>query len=317
MIRTIANVIRGEGLASAVRRGAERIADGMRLRRLDDRGATIRNVCGTPVAARFGGVQAQLLTRLIEEQKLRPVSLTRGDVIHLEGYSNTSLHPAVISVHDFSFLEGNRELLQRARILIFPSRFLLEHYRQALALPDAEIIEPGCIGDDARGGERTAYAYAGSVKRHKGGHLLPEIIRRTGGTWHIFGGGDLELLLPLRRLANVHVHGYYTNGSLSSLLRRHRVRRVVLPSIVPESFSLALSECWRGGAAVAAFDHGAIAERIRTHGGGWLAPLEHGAEGLAAILRESPDTPIPSQVQTASDAARQYIAMYTRLALLR
>ncbi len=312
MIGTIATVIRGEGIASAFRRGAERIADELHVRRLDDPGATIRNVCGTPIAARYGGIQAQLLTRLMEELRLRPVSLVSGKITHLEGYSNDLLHPDIVSVHDFSFLERNDAILRGARVVVFPSQFLLSQYRGHLPLPEAEVIEPGCIGADARDGERTTFAYAGSVKRHKGGHLLPDIIRMTGGTWHIFGGGDLDLLLPLRRMPNVRVHGYYTNGSLSALLSRHRVRTVVLPSIVPESFSLALSECWLGGASVVAFDHGAIAERVRNHGGGWLAPFEEGAEGLAALLRERRETAIPLHVPAAADAAREYVAMYRR-----
>ena len=116
---------------------------------------------------------------------------------------------------------------------------------------NAVIVEPsgparGVRADAAARG----IAYAGSVKRHKGGHLLPEIaamLAARGATLHVFGGGDVDLLRPLRRLPNVVVHGYYRSDALPSLLARHRIGLVLLPSIVPEAFSLTMSEAWRAG----------------------------------------------------------------------
>jgi glycosyltransferase involved in cell wall biosynthesis len=164
--------------------------------------------------------------------------------------------------------------------------------------------------------ERPAIAYAGSVKRHKGGELLPDLVRETGAgvAWHVFGGGDEDLLRALRGLPNVKVHGYYRRGRLPALLARHRVGLVVLPTIVPESYSLVLSEAWRAGAAVLAFDLGAPAERIRLQGGGFLAPLESRAAGLAEIAAKwasgSLTTTVPRVVPTPHDAARATISLY-------
>jgi len=170
-------------------------------------------------------------------------------------------------------------------------------------------------------GPRRAIAYAGSLKRHKGAHLLPDLARRPGNAGiHVFGGGDEELLRAIRRVPNITVHGYYRGNTLPSQLARFGIGLVVLPSIWPESYSLVLSEAWIAGAAVAAFDLGAPAERIRRHGGGWLTPLEQGAEGLAEIVDKwragSITTTVPRSVATPEDAANAHLKLYRRWGVL-
>jgi hypothetical protein len=224
-----------------------------------------------------------------------------------------------------------REILIASKRLIFPSQFLLDQHRELFALPELAgvVIEPGSAGvspaalaqstsgRDARV-PRRVIAYAGSAKRHKGAHLLAELAQRSGAALHIFGGGDEDLLRDLRRLPNVIVHGYYRGGQLPSLLRRHGVGLVIVPSIWPEAHCLVISEAWLAGASVAAFDLGAQTERIRAHGGGWLAPLESGADGLLAIVNQwlagnITATP-PREIATPLDAARAHIELYRTIA---
>lgn len=281
-------------------------------------------------------------------------SLPAGDAraIHLEGTSGVSLTnvlrlidrgvQVVVSVHDFSLFcsladlldrpidrikpdpqkfELARRLLESAKGVIFPSSFLLEMHRELFSLPAlaGEVIEPGsaaAANGRQRGAVRRGIAFAGAVQRHKGAHLLPEIARAIEGGLHVFGGGDPDLLRALRRVPNAYVHGYYRAGTLPSLLARHGIGLVVLPSIVPEAFSLTLSEAWLAGASVAAFDIGAIAERVRRDGGGRLAPLERGAAGLIEVIEQAPVMTAPENIPTASDAARAHVALYRKWGLL-
>ena len=315
MIRTIANVIRGEGFASALRRAGERIEEAaqdiaMRMHRGSSE-AEILNFSASSIAPRTGGVAIQLMTRLRAERDfalLHPggldinghrrrvttideaMKITGAKTIHLEGTSNAPLaellhFPLIVSIHDLTLFDVDRELARRvlveAKRLIFPSRYLLEKHRELHPALQGEIIEPSAIRHPPSAqppGE--AVAFAGAVKRHKGAHLLPDIARALDTKLHVFGGGDVDLFRPLRPLPNVVIHGYYRAGALPSLLAQHRVGLVLLPSIVPESYSLVLSEAWQAGARVIAFDHGAQAERIRAHGKGWVVPLESGARGL-------------------------------------
>ncbi len=213
-----------------------------------------------------------------------------------------------------------REILMSAT-LIFPSQFLLDQHRRLFSLPDlvAVVIEPGVSAATMNiAGSRRAIAFAGSAKRHKGAHLLPDIARiLTNVDIHIFGGGDEDLLRVMRRVPNITVHGYYRGGTLPSLLARHGIGLVVLPSIWPETHSLVLSEAWLGGAPVVAFDLGAPAERIRQQGGGWLVPLETGAAGLAQIIeqwmRSEITTIVPHSVPSPVDAAKAHVELYRRL----
>jgi glycosyltransferase involved in cell wall biosynthesis len=215
-----------------------------------------------------------------------------------------------------------RAILTAAAGLIFPSRFLLDQHRRLFSLPDleAEVIEPGVSAAAVRhAGSPRAIAFAGSVKRHKGAHLIPELANLLGDAdIHVFGGGDEELLRTMRRVPNITIHGYYRAGTLPSLLARHDVGLVVLPSIWPETHSLVLSESWLAGAAVAAFDLGAPAERIHQHGGGWLAPLETGAAGLAQIInqwmRGEITTSVPQSVPSPFDAAKAHVEFYRKYA---
>jgi O-antigen biosynthesis protein len=221
-----------------------------------------------------------------------------------------------------------RLLLMSAAGVIFPSQFMLDRHRELFAIPRLEmhVVEPSGAASD-RGvpssGERHGVAYAGSVKRHKGAHLLPEIaamLAARGVDLHVFGGGDADLLRMLRRLPNVVIHGYYRSDALPSLLARHSIGLVVIPSIVPEAYSLTLSEAWLAGAHVAAFDLGAPADRIRRDGGGSLAPLESGAAGLGEIidrwLLEASPAHLSRSAASPADAARAHVDLYRKWGLL-
>jgi len=328
MIRTIVDVIRGEGFASALRRTAERLSEAP----VPSDDAPILNVSPTGLTPRTGGTATQLLWRLRAERAFRPVKLSPrplpgAKVIHFEGTSGVNVDDVlrmidagvkvVISIHDLSALGSEwRSLLARATGVIFPSQFLRDKY----GLPfEAEVIEPGVPAGAHRRGRRcpTEIAYAGAVQRHKGAHLLPEI---AADKIHVFGGGDVDLLRTLRRSPHLEIHGYYRSGTLQRLLARHDIGLVILPSIVEESFGLALSEAWLAGASVAAFDHGALAERIRRDGGGWLAPVESGAQGISEIVRrwQAGETiqRAPRPIASPVNAARAHIDLYRRWGLL-
>jgi glycosyltransferase involved in cell wall biosynthesis len=284
----------------------------------------------------------QLNARLNEERKLREVALFHPGVMELgsrawrvESLASIGARTLIVegafddlpalpddaslllAIHDFTLL-SNVALLNRARAAIFPSAFLRDAYRVVAPKLEAFVIEPGIADVAVRNDPvRERIAFAGSVKPHKGGALLPAIIDATPrAEWHVFGGGDVELLRALPRDA---VHGYYRADSLPRLLARDRIGLVVLPSIVPESFSLTLSECWSAGVPVVAFDHGAIAERIRAHGGGFLVAPESGAEGIASMVNEwlrGASADVPAQVPTAREAATAHVALYRKLGMV-
>ena len=69
------------------------------------------------------------------------------------------------------------------------------------------------------------------------------------------------------------VTGAYREPEAVALVRAQRCDLAFLPSIWPETWCFTLGVAWRAGLAVAAFDIGAPAERIRRSGRGAVLPL--------------------------------------------
>ncbi|MBN9564195.1 MAG: glycosyltransferase [Alphaproteobacteria bacterium] len=80
---------------------------------------------------------------------------------------------------------------------------------------------------------------------------------------------DDERLLATNR---VFVTGPYKAEEVEELIRAQEADLALLPSVTPETWCFTLTEAWRAGLDVAAFDFGAQAERIRQTGRGWLLP---------------------------------------------
>lgn len=223
------------------------------------------------------------------------------------------------------------DLLSAAEAVVFPSEYLRSAWRDLLPQLDTDrqhVIEPGAIdaGPIASRppGRVREVALVGAATRAKGAGLLADIVHATEGLrFTVLGGGDATLLRELRRLPSTRVRGYYRAGSLPEHLSDRRIDVALLLSLVPESYGMTLDECWQAGVPVVAFDHGAVAERIRRLGGGVLVPLERGAAGVAEMLRALrdgmlalPAVPPRAAVATPSDAARAHVDLYRRLGLL-
>ncbi|PYQ68605.1 MAG: hypothetical protein DMF53_00055 [Acidobacteria bacterium] len=230
-----------------------------------------------------------------------------------------------------------RELLHAAAAVVYPSEFLRRRHLElfpGLPADRQRVIEPASVkvtpAPAWREGPVRHVAYVGQVQPHKGALVFEEVVRRLPPDgdpalrWSAYGGGDPELLRRLRRLPRVRVHGYYRSGSLVGRLRRDRVDLALLLSVWPESYNLALSECRMAGVPVVAFDHGAIGDRVRRHGGGLLVDPALGAQGVAALLREiidgrraAPREPAPGAAPPASadDAAGAFADLYRELGL--
>ncbi|HKH45176.1 MAG TPA: glycosyltransferase [Thermoanaerobaculia bacterium] len=227
------------------------------------------------------------------------------------------------------------ELLSAAGAVIFPSDFLRRFHLERLPAiaPEAagrwHVLEPPIASTVAlpRPSSRPLrhVAFVGSVQPHKGSLVFAELVRRLAGAglrWSAYGGGDAGQLRALRRLG-VRVRGYYRSGSLPGLLRRDGVDLALLPSVGPESHNLALSECVVAGVPVLAFALGAVAERVPALEAGRLVPLELGAEGIAATLRDLQRDGLPAVPDEAArlladpvSAAAGYLALYRELGLV-
>jgi glycosyltransferase involved in cell wall biosynthesis len=155
-----------------------------------------------------------------------------------------------------------RDLIQRffpiTRRKPFP---IIEHGR------DFPVFQQ--VGHTPGPGERVRVLVPGNISTTKGARILKGIqaLDREGRfEFHVLGQPSREL----KSVPNVVTHGPYDRqsfGELTSVIDPHF--GVVL-SIWPETFCHTLTEMWASGLPVAAYDLGAVGERIRRHGGGWL-----------------------------------------------
>jgi glycosyltransferase involved in cell wall biosynthesis len=179
-------------------------------------------------------------------------------------------------------LRRSRDLLAGAKRVIAPShdaaQRMTRHFPNIslTVVPhedDDAIEEPPPI-PPAAGTVRVVVA--GAIGLHKGFHVLLACARDASQR-----GLDLTFIVAgstiddqrLIDTGKVFVTGPYSPDEAVTLIRAQNASMAFLPSIWPETWCLGLTELWRAGLRVAAFDIGAPAERISRTGRGFLMPL--------------------------------------------
>jgi glycosyltransferase involved in cell wall biosynthesis len=191
------------------------------------------------------------------------------------------------------------EILREASALIAPSNYMARSvptlFRQDNLLQKTHVITPGSGG---RGGRAVArgdslvqrVVFLGQFHAVKGSRVFADLVRLMANDselrFAIVGNiVDRESLAGIRRIAQVETSGRYRRRHLGQLLDRQR-DVVVLPSVVPESYSYCLTEALASGLPVLAFDLGALGERLRAIGADdFVVKTEEGAAGFARRLR--------------------------------
>lgn len=170
------------------------------------------------------------------------------------------------------------DVLQATDALVAPTNAVRQTYLRAYPdLPDGRIttIEHG---EDAPIGEtEVALPQAdeplrvltlGNINYHKGGKVLEEILALDAEE------GEIELHI-LGSVAPEYSslgqqHGHYQRQELPELMEKIKPALVLLLSPWGETFCYTLTEAWACGVPVVAADIGALGERVREHGGGWV-----------------------------------------------
>jgi glycosyltransferase involved in cell wall biosynthesis len=118
-------------------------------------------------------------------------------------------------------------------------------------------------------GERVRVLMPGNISVTKGSRILQRMQALNGDgrfEFHLMGSYDREL----RRTPNLVLHGLYERDRFADTVRAVAPHLGLILSIWPETFCHTLTEMWAVGLPIAAFDLGAVGDRLRRHGGGWL-----------------------------------------------
>ena len=238
---------------------------------------------GRPARARAAWAAAALgvpsLVTLHDVLFLRPDAFSRGD---LEA--------------DRAWLDEVGPALRGATRVIAPSTFIAD-----LAARHVEGIAPVVVPNGsvppaaspaaphpafAPGRFRRIVAAIGAIGPHKGARTLEALARRLAGTDTavvVVGYLDSQAW-PGWYDDHLFVHGPFEEPDAPALLRAYGAEVALFANTVPESFSYALSDAWAAGLPVIVPPEGALAERVRAGGGGWLLPPGFGVEEIAALL---------------------------------
>jgi GT2 family glycosyltransferase/glycosyltransferase involved in cell wall biosynthesis len=183
--------------------------------------------------------------------------------------------------------ERHRALLQRAAFRIAPSQWaadMLERYFPGSpavivphGMPDGGLPSDGgapetlSLPDDGA----PTVAILGAIGPDKGSRRLERLVSlaRARGAWVRFvliGYMDVQHGPWQSGDGLFSVHGRYEPGDLPALLEHYRVDLVLYPSAGPETFSYTLSEAWASGRPVLVPPIGALDERVRGSGAGWI-----------------------------------------------
>jgi GT2 family glycosyltransferase/glycosyltransferase involved in cell wall biosynthesis len=184
-------------------------------------------------------------------------------------------------------------LFAGARRLCVPSEDaaarIRRHFPKACPLPlphedDTGIAAPA---EAPASPGRCRVCVIGAIGVHKGYQVvldcaLDAVERRLPVDFVIVGHtiDDRQMLATGR----VFVTGSYAPDEAVELIRAQQANLALLPSIFPETWCRTLTEAWRAGLKVAAFDIGAQAERIRRTGRGFVLPLGLSAPAINNAL---------------------------------
>jgi glycosyltransferase involved in cell wall biosynthesis len=224
-----------------------------------------------------------------------------------------------------------RRQLALTDALIVPSRLVLNAFGDYGIRPDRMHLIPHSIGVDISTtrheiGHQIRFGFVGTVAPHKGVDLLCRAFARLGGdsTLSIHGPApDARYLRRISRLleARIRYDGAFDPSQADAVYDAFDV--LVIPSVVPESFSLCAVEARARGLPVIASDIGALPERIRPGIDGLLVPPGdvHALESALRRLQDANEVRRLAAGVTSPPSMSSYLddveAVYERVARRR
>lgn len=169
-------------------------------------------------------------------------------------------------------------LFEAASQVTFFDTSSVEILKKAFAIPDQKIrITPHKM--DYLKNENSAdlsgpvrIGVLGALSQIKGGDVVSDLY------FHIENKGlNLPITIVGPSVVNtpkkVIVHGFYNQQELPAIIQRYGINVILMPSIVPETFSYTISEAIKLDLPIVAFDLGAQGNRVKEYNRGKVIPL--------------------------------------------
>lgn len=228
------------------------------------------------------------------DQDLKPCF---GSCTKTVGNCSSSLWPAF----ELQGLKNNKisswrkqvaEFIEQCDLVFAPSKFAISQLETVYPgeIKSHKIIEhsiskePGVqLANVGVSNYKVKVLVLGDVSVNKGALTIKKISERSGSPeieFHFVGK-------PWPGLTGIGVHhgAYSSEFEMRSKVRKIAPDLAILPGVVPETFSLVLSEIWAMGIPVLGVAHGAIGERIQRVGGGISLPHDVSADEWARVIK--------------------------------
>lgn len=197
--------------------------------------------------------------------------------------------------------QSARAELVRAHPVLDTANFrVIEHGRDFAAM--------AAVGCPPARGELLRVLVPGNLSPAKGALFLAEMAASDDGRtveFHLLG--DPGKLVPS---PGIVVHGGYARDEFQDRVAAIRPHLGAVLSRWPETYCHTLTEMWASGLPVLASDNGAVGERLREFGGGWLFDMQATSKDVLGFLTEIAADPIDFAAQI--DSVRRWQAGHGR-----
>lgn len=256
-----------------------------------------------------------------------------GCVACLEPYRATHAMAAQPDPHVYLAARWHiwRRVLEAADAIVAPSHYLVEKLAASFGsvVADRAIVMPHGLAKPPQAkvrpsGQPLRIGFLFGENRGKGAARVLAIAQALVDTSMCFVIHAIHdrRALPANLPSNIQLHGPFPPESLDDVLGD--LDLVLMPTVVGETFSLALSECRAAGVPVLASRDGAFIERIDDGVDGWLLPIDGEADWVALLrhldgatgrdeLRRVAAACAAAPVLHMDDSADRYLALYRTL----
>lgn len=125
----------------------------------------------------------------------------------------------------------------------------------------------------------------GTLSQIKGSDVINDLntyLEKQGGLVPITIVGSSVVPVP----EGIHMHGAYEQVDLVKIMNLYGINVILMPSIVPETFSFTISEAMAMRLPIVAFDIGAQGRRVRSYDLGKVIPLNSSPEIIFSAIKD-------------------------------
>ena len=182
---------------------------------------------------------------------------------------------------------AHRRFLEGAAFVIAPSRWAASTMRRYFPPIEVAVIPHGSAPAAEKQGDnpcsvlllpddgREHIGVLGAIGPVKGARRLEKLVERTRARklplrWVVVGYLDRQFQAHQDLDKVLTIHGHYDSRDVEALLNHYRIRLLAFPSAGPETYCYTLTEAWQAGRPALVPPIGAMGERVRASGAGWL-----------------------------------------------